>query len=102
MSAPLDQFALKLIRAEASRIAGIVTSSRWHLFGSILKDKRPINDIDLLVVCANAGDCGAVRLELGATCSEYPIHLLLMTFDEESEVKFIEGQDAITLDRVKV
>jgi predicted nucleotidyltransferase len=93
---------LELIHAEASRIGAMVTSSRWYLFGSLLKDKRPVSDIDLLVVCATAGDCSAVRLELGAACSEYPIHLLLMTFDEEGEVKFIQGQDAVPLDRVSI
>lgn len=94
--------AVELIGAEASRIGAMVTGSRWYLFGSILKDKRPISDIDLLVICETSEDCSTVRFELGAVCSEYPIHLLLMTFDEEREVEFVQGQGAVPLNSIGV
>lgn len=89
---------VELLRTEASRIGAIVEGSRWYLFGSVLKEERPISDVDLLVICATSEDCSAVRFELSDACSQYPIHLLLMTSEEEREVSFISGTGAVLLD----
>jgi len=74
-------------------------TSRWYLFGSIATTKRPIGDIDLLVVSETAADCATIRAELDAICSQFPIHLLLMTTVEEAEVDFIQGESAIEISR---
>ena len=60
-------------------------------------DKRPVGDIDLLVVCKISADDAMVRAELAPVCSRFPIHLLLMTPAEEAEVKFIQGESAVEI-----
>lgn len=72
-------------------------SSRWYLFGSVTTAKRPVGDIDLLVVCENTAECASARAELAAICTQFPIHLLLMTPNEEAEVEFIQSENAIEL-----
>jgi predicted nucleotidyltransferase len=78
-----------------ARIKARVPSSRWYLFGSITTAKRPVRDIDLLVVCETTADCATVRADLASIYTQFPIHLLLMTPSEEAEVKFIDGERAI-------
>jgi hypothetical protein len=87
--------ALDLLNDEVCRIRALIPNSRWFLFGSITTANRPIRDIDLLVVCEKSTDCEAIRSELASLCCDFPIHLLLMTRDEEDELKFIEEQLAV-------
>jgi predicted nucleotidyltransferase len=68
-------------------------------FGSVTTTKRPVSDIDILVVCEQDADCAKVRSALADVCAEYPIHLLLMTRAEEAEVNFIRGEHAIEIVR---
>jgi predicted nucleotidyltransferase len=99
IASPAD-LAVDAIRDEMAQMAGLVPRSRWHLFGSITRDKRPVGDIDLLVVCENSensADCARVRSALATVCAEFPIHLLLMTQAEEAEVNFIEGEGALEI-----
>jgi len=89
--------ALNVLNDEVWRIRALIPGSSWYVFGSITTAKRPIGDIDLLVVCEASADCEAVRLELASICGNFPIHLLLMTRSEEEELKFIEGQLAVEI-----
>jgi hypothetical protein len=89
--------ALRALYDEFQRIRGRVPTSRWFFFGSITTTKRPVGDIDLLVVCETARDCISVRADLASICARFPIHLLLMTQSEEAEVKFIHGERAVEL-----
>ena len=89
--------ALNILHEEVCRIKARIPSSRWYLFGSITKARRPIGDIDLLVVCEVSADCMAVRLELASICCRFPIHLSLMTRSEQEELKFIHGQRAVEI-----
>lgn len=89
-----EQSALNILLNEVHRVRARVPGSRWFLFGSITTTGRPVGDIDLLVVCETIAGCTFVRSELGPVCSQWPIHLLLMTVSEEAEVKFIERQGA--------
>jgi hypothetical protein len=92
-----EDVAISALYEEVARIKGQMPSSRWYLFGSITTTKRPVGDIDLLVVCETPADCALVRAELEAVCSEFPIHLLLMTLREEAEVQFIKGESAVEI-----
>jgi hypothetical protein len=92
-----EQAALNILLEEVHRVRARVAGSRWFLFGSITTTRRPVGDIDLLVVCETNDGCTLVRSELGPVCSQLPIHLLLMTVSEEAEVKFIEGQGAVEI-----
>ena len=85
---------LQALFNEMQRIKAEVPDSRWFLFGSSTATKRPARDIDLLVVCKNAFDCVIIRRELDSICMQFPIHLMIMTESEESELTFIKGQKA--------
>jgi hypothetical protein len=92
-----EQILLKILLEEVRRVRVQARRSRWYLFGSITTARRPVGDIDLLVVCETSDECSLVRSELGLICSQWPIHLLLMTVSEEAEVRFIEGQGAVEI-----
>ena len=95
MTVAPEEIAVGALCEEMQRIRAQLPTSRWYLFGSITTTKRPVGDIDLLVVCQTSADCTIVRAELASTCAQFPIHLLLMTSSEEMEVKFIQGESAI-------
>jgi hypothetical protein len=86
--------AVSVLYGEVRRIKSRLPSSRWFLFGSAMTAKSPVGDVDLLVVCNAAADCTTVRTELESICTRFPIHLLLMTPEEEAEVQFIESEHA--------
>jgi predicted nucleotidyltransferase len=92
-----EEIAVRAIYEEMRRIRARVPTSRWFFFGSITTTKRPVGDIDLLVVCKTTVDCTTVRAELASICARFPIHLLLMTPSEEAEVKFIQGESAVEI-----
>jgi hypothetical protein len=92
-----EQTALNELLEEVHRVRPRLLGSRWFLFGSITTARRPVGDIDLLVVCETSNDCTLARSELGPVCSRWPIHLLLMTAREEAEVKFIAGEGAVEI-----
>lgn len=92
-----EEISVRALCVEVQRIRARVPTSRWYLFGSITTTKRPVGDIDLMVVCDTSADCIMVRAEMDSVCAQYPIHLLLMTFSEEAEVKFIQGESAVEI-----
>lgn len=92
-----EEIMLRALHKEMQRIGVRVPTSRWFLFGSITTTKRPVGDIDLLVVCKAAADCTTVRTELASICGQFPIHLLLMTQREEGEIKFILSERAVEM-----
>jgi len=96
IASPAD-LAVDTVCNEMARIIALVPRSKWYLFGSITRHKRPVSDIDLLVVCESSADCARVRSSLAALCAEFPIHLLLMTQVEEAEVNFIKGEGALEI-----
>jgi hypothetical protein len=92
-----EAIAGRALYEEMQRIRARVPTSRWYLFGSTTTAKRPVGDIDLLVVCGSSADCTTARAELTSICAQFPIHLLLMTSSEETEVKFIQGESAVEI-----
>ena len=92
-----EEIAVRKLYGEVRRIGAQLQTSRWYVFGSITTIKRPVGDIDLLVVCETTDACRFVRTELALICAQYPIHLLLMTTREETEVNFIKGAGAVEI-----
>jgi predicted nucleotidyltransferase len=92
-----EEIAVRALHEEMKRIRARVPTSRWFIFGSSTTTKRPLSDIDVLVVCATTDHCTTVRAELTSICARYPIHLLLMTPNEEAEVRFIQGESAVEI-----
>lgn len=97
MTGAPEEIAVRALREEMQRIRARVPTSRWFFFGSITTAKRPVSDIDLLVVCKTTADCATVRAGLVSICARFPVHLLLMTSTEEMEVKFIQGESPVEI-----
>ncbi len=85
-----------LMRLEQVRVS--LESARTFLFGSITNGRRPAGDLDVLVVCADEADTDRARKIMSPACADYPVHLMIMTFAEESELEFIAGVGAIEVD----
>ena len=96
-----EEIAVCALYEEMQRVGSRVPTSRWFLSGSITTTKRPVGDIDLLVVCMTNADCTTVRAELAPISAQFPIHLLLMTPCEEAEVKFIHAESAVEIAPVR-
>lgn len=94
MTRPAADVAVDFVRSERARISKIIPLTKWYLFGSVTRTKRPVSDIDLLVVCEQAEDCAIVRNELRDCCLKYPVHLMLMTRAEELELDFVVSESA--------
>ncbi len=97
MTGAPEEIAVRALYEEMQRIRARMPTSRWFFFGSITTTKRPVGDIDLLVVCRTTADCATVRAGLVSICARFPVHLLLMTPSEEAEVKFIQGESAVEI-----
>lgn len=97
MTKPAADVAVDFVRSERARVSKITPRTKWYLFGSVTRAKRPVSDIDLLIVCDQDEDCAIVRNELRDSCLRYPIHLMLMTRAEEVELDFVKGEAAVEL-----
>jgi hypothetical protein len=80
---------LTLLRTEAKRVSKVVGQSIWYLFGSAIETFELAADIDILVLCDSLANVAPVRHELQEICSRLPLHLFLVTRDEEAELDFI-------------
>jgi hypothetical protein len=92
-----EKIVVRALSKEMQRIRVQVPNSKWFLFGSVTTARRPLGDVDFLVVCKNATDCVTIRSELDSICAQFPVHLLIMSESEESEVNFIKDQRAIEI-----
>lgn len=97
MNEALEKIVVRALSNEMQRIRLQVPNSKWFLFGSVTSTRRPVGDVDFLVVCKNAADCVTIRSELDTICAQFPVHLLIMSESEESEVNFIKDQRAIEI-----
>jgi len=80
------------LRIEAAVVARHVPNTAWFLFGSAAVDITSAADIYLLIMCSVDEDAMAVRHKLAELCLKLPLHLLLMTREEERELNFIARQ----------
>jgi hypothetical protein len=90
-----DLFAF--LRTEAQRIGQIVPGAVWYLFGSALRTLEHAKDIDIVVLCGNKDAVATVRQELADACVRFPLHLCLLTSDEEAELGFIGAEGCVQL-----
>jgi predicted nucleotidyltransferase len=88
---------LTLLRTEARRIATFAPDAVWYVFGSAIGAFHRASDIDVLVLCNNDDEAIIVRQELREACVAHPLHLFLVTRDEESQFKFITTQPCMKL-----
>jgi hypothetical protein len=76
-------------------IEGLVTRGwlRAYLFGSALHPDSVWSDVDILIVCEVDKDGRLARDTLSDLCMLYPIHLIIMTSQEETEFDFIRSEN---------
>jgi predicted nucleotidyltransferase len=87
----LDKIS-ELLYAEAVRISKAAPGTTWYMFGSFLRCPSTASDIDILVKCESDETAVLVRQEVADLCITAPIHLLLLTSEEESETGFIRAE----------
>lgn len=85
------------IQSEAERVKNLALGTRWYIFGSFIRNPRRAADVDILILCKSQADVRRVRDEALDICSEWPLHLLLMTEAEEQETNFIASGGCVLL-----
>ena len=66
-----------------------------YIFGSALDPNAAWSDIDILVLCQNESDGQITREALENLLAKYPIDLLIMSHDEESEFDFVRSERCV-------
>ena len=72
-------------------------SVAWYGFGSFFTGSGSFSDIDLLAVCSTVEETSDIRTKMALLCSEWPVHLLIMTESEAAETNFIKSELCIPL-----
>jgi predicted nucleotidyltransferase len=91
-----DELTL-ILRTEAQRIGSLAPGAIWHIFGSSLQTFERASDIDVLILCTSDGAAALIRHELGEACLRLPLHLFLLTREEEAELDFIASEGCIQI-----
>lgn len=69
----------------------------WYGFGSFFNGEELFADIDMLLVCPPTADTSLIRMKTEGICLRWPIHLLILTTDEEIESHFVESEHCVLL-----
>jgi hypothetical protein len=72
------------------RLSLHVPDATWYGFGSYFRHERPFGDVDVLLVCPTSEDVVLARGVTENVCSRWPLHLVIMTTDEQVETQFVE------------
>lgn len=64
------------------------------IFGSILRNPKTANDVDILIIYKNEYQIPIIKREFKPLEKVYPLHLNYFTFEEEKELNFIAEQKA--------
>jgi len=85
------------IQSEAERVNDLALGTRWYIFGSFIRNPRWAADVDILIICKSQADVRRIRDETLDICSEWPLHLLLMTEAEKQETNFVASEGCVLL-----
>lgn len=73
-------------------------NNNCYLFGSIIEENRNLkSDIDILILYKDKNEPKNIREKLGQLLIEFPIHIIFLTYEEESELNFIQRVNAILI-----
>jgi hypothetical protein len=89
--------ALSEILLEIDRIASVLPGATWYGFGSYFNEQGPFGDIDILVTCPTTADAILIREQAEDLCDQWPLHLVIMTEDEQRETGFVSSQGCVRL-----
>jgi hypothetical protein len=83
---------LQRLQIEIASVGQDVPATIWFLFGSAAVATTMPLDVDVLVLCPGDEEAIAVRRRIADLCLRFPIHLLVVTQQEERELDFIATQ----------
>jgi predicted nucleotidyltransferase len=85
----MDAIDVRFAVDSACTVAAQFPGSDWYLFGSSANSPETARDIDLLIVHDATVDTSRVRETLADLCMSLPIHLTILTREEEVERGFL-------------
>jgi predicted nucleotidyltransferase len=88
---------ITLLAQEIANRGAFFTTTRWYIFGSVVRGSRAPSDFDILVIYRDSLDTVEIRTRLTDLNLIRPIHLLFMTEAEEQETGFIRAQSCVEL-----
>ena len=88
----IRQRVVASLRELAASLGPKAEGSQWHLFGSVDRDERNAEDIDLMILCNSDDQADVLRQAIDPDAMELPLQLALLTFDEATEVEAVRVQ----------
>ena len=88
---------ITLLAQEIADRGAFFKTTKWYLFGSVVKGNPCPSDFDILVIYRDSSDTVEIRARLADLGLTRPIHLLFMTEAEERETGFIRAQSCVEL-----
>ncbi len=76
----------------ANWLSQSISGLSWYLFGSTLKNISRANDIDILITYNQDQESTMIREHLKSFVFTLPVHLVLLTEQEELELEFVQTQ----------
>ena len=80
------------LREAAGLTSSLAPDARWYIFGSMLNDPKSASDIDVLIIYRPGTNTLKLREALSPLCVRMPVHLLLLSTDEEGELDFVKAE----------
>lgn len=88
----MQDYLFEQIKTIARDVSLKVGPTKWYLFGSALNYPQAATDVDVLVVCPTSDIADAIRNFIDSDSLYRPLHLSILTDEEEKEISFIKNQ----------
>lgn len=76
----------------------LLPNNECYLFGSIIEENKSLkSDIDILILYKEDNEPKIIREKLDQILISFPVHLIFLTYEEESELNFIDRVTAISI-----
>lgn len=83
---------ISLLRELRLTLGRYAEGTQWYLFGSIDRNEPDAADIDLIILCNTDAQADTLRRLVDPDALPLPLHLSLLTFEEEAEIGATERQ----------
>ena len=81
---------IKDLRNRARKLDSTLVGLKWYIFGSLLEDKKCSADVDILIIYEMETSSKIIKSYLQDLDLLLPLHMMLMTSEEEVELRFLE------------
>lgn len=76
----------------------LLPNNECYLFGSIIEENKNLkSDIDILILYKKEDEPQSIIEKLDHILLSFPIHIIFLTYEEESELNFIKNVNAISI-----